>query len=60
MTDDDFETLGLLADRLDNVAHAAVLPIPSHIHVKALTDIVGEVRDELKAFLKSKGFNPWA
>lgn len=59
MSDEDLETLGLMADRLDNAAHAAVMPLPPHIHVQALTGIVGDVRDELKTFLKSKGFDPW-
>lgn len=59
LTDDDCETLGLLADKMDNFAHGALLPLPAHIHVAALTGAVEDARDELKAFLRSKGFDPW-
>lgn len=59
MNEEDFESLGELVDRLDNAAHAAVLPIPAELHSKALTGIVTDVRDELQAFLKGKGFDPW-
>jgi hypothetical protein len=60
LTDDDCETLGLLVDKLDNAAHAAVLPIPDKLHKEALTGIVGDARDQLKAFLVERGFNPWS
>lgn len=60
MPEEDFERLGDMVDRLDNAAHAAVLPIPDRIHKKALAGIVSSVRDELKAFLIDRGFNPWS
>lgn len=60
MTEDDFEVLGQLSDKLDNATHAAVLPIPDSLHKTALTGICESVRDELRAFLAANGFNPWS
>lgn len=61
MTQDetDFEPLGLLVDKLDNAAHALLLQNPARIHKEALGAIVKDVRDELKAYLVKRGFNPW-
>jgi hypothetical protein len=59
VSDDDFETLGLLVDRLDNAAAATVLPVPTSILLEGMTGIVNDVRDELRSFLIERGFNPW-
>lgn len=59
MTDDDLEELGLLADKLDNGVAATALPIEPRLHVEGMKGIMEEVRDGLKAFLASKGYNPW-
>lgn len=60
MTADDLETLGLLVDKLDNGVAATVLPLPPHIHVTGMKGIMEDARDELRAFLIGKGFNPWS
>ncbi len=61
VSDDDFETLGQMVDKLDNFAHGALLPISLETHKAALTACIEDVlRDELKAWLTAKGFNPWS
>lgn len=60
MSDDDMEALGQLVDRLDAASYATVLPLPDVIHAAALSEIVRSVRDELKEFCVSHGFNPWS
>ena len=60
MSEDDFETLGLMVDRLDNGVAASVLPIPPSLHVEGMKGIMEDVRDELRAFLVQRGFNPWS
>lgn len=60
MTAADLETLGLLVDKLDNGVAATALPLPPHIHVTGMKGIMAEARDELRAFLIGKGFNPWS
>jgi hypothetical protein len=60
MTADELETLGLLVDKLDNGVAATVLPLPPNIHVTGMKGIMTEARDELRAFLVGKGFNPWS
>lgn len=59
MTDDDMETLGRLVDKLDGLVSASILPLPSHIHIAGLTGAMAAARDELRALLVGKGFNPW-
>lgn len=60
LSNDDLESLGLLVDRMDNFAAASVLPLPAQMHADALSAGMAELRDELRDFLISKGFNPWA
>lgn len=59
ISDDDFEALGLLVDKLDNFAAGSVLSLPAHIHKQVLTSALEDARDELRAWLIGKGFNPW-
>lgn len=60
LSEDDCETLGVIVDRLDNATAASVLHVPDRIHKEALLGIVSAVRDELRQFLVTKGFNPWS
>jgi hypothetical protein len=60
MNDDDFDRLGRMVDRLDNAATAATMNLPDHIHRAALRDIVESIRDDLKALLRDRGFDPWS
>lgn len=60
MTEDDFETLGLIVDKLENGIAATVLPLPPQIHITGMKGIMEDARDELRAFLVERGFNPWS
>lgn len=60
MTPMDIERLADLVDYLDNGAHASLIPMPAELHVKGLTAMVEQARDELKAFLKERfAYDPW-
>lgn len=59
MDDEDFETLGQMVDRMDNLSAASVIPLPNEIRITALNEAIRSMRDELQAFLVGKGFNPW-
>lgn len=57
----DYEELGLIADRVDSLAHGLVLPFPPQIHVDQLKRILPEIRDALRAIVvRETGENPWA
>jgi hypothetical protein len=60
MSEDDLELLGQMVDRLDNLTYAAALPVPVEIHMKGMVGSIEGIRNELKAFLVGKGFNPWS
>lgn len=55
----DFERIGLLVDRLDNLAAGLDLPMPDSIHVEAFRTIIPAIREDLKGALVEAGFNPW-
>lgn len=56
-----FERIAELAEKLDNHAAASVLPMPSHIHLSVLRDVIAEARDELRAlYTQLTGEDPWA
>lgn len=59
MTNEDFETLGQLVDRLDAATYLEKLPLPDKLHKEAFLGAIKQGRDDLKAFLLDKGFNPW-
>lgn len=59
MTEEDFETLGLMVDSLDNGLAATRLPLPAELHVQGMSGIMETVRNDLREFLKGKGFDPW-
>lgn len=54
------EDLGRAIDRLDNLAHALVLPLSPAMHVEQLREALPEVVAELKKqFALVTGENPW-
>jgi hypothetical protein len=56
----DNEKLGLAIDRLDNFAHALLLPLKAEMHVAQLKQSLPEIVKELKAgFVEATGENPW-
>lgn len=59
-TNDAEEEMGLLIDRLDNLAHALVMPLPLSMHVDSLRQSLPEVVREMKsAFVKLTNEDPW-
>lgn len=60
MSEAELDDLGKMADRLDAALHATQLPLPAEMHVKGMTGIIGDVRDELRAFVVARlGHDPW-
>lgn len=60
-TEEHGETVGLLADRIDNLIHASVLPLPPEFHLAQIVPALEEIRDELRAaVVDMTGENPWA
>ena len=60
MTEESKEELGQAIDRVDNLAHALLLPLPAQMHVDSIKSILPEVVEELKAaYIKATGENPW-
>lgn len=60
MTEEQKEYLGRLIDRLDNCAHALEIPLPPHMHVESLKEILPETVSEFKKqFVEITGENPW-
>jgi len=56
----DYETLGLLIDDLDNLAHGLQLKMPADFHVEQLKEILPEKVKELKKVYQDiTGENPW-
>ncbi len=60
LSDDDFEALGQMVGKLANFACGAIIPMPLEIHRDALKGCIEDVRDEMRAWLIGKGFNPWS
>lgn len=60
MSEDDLNTLGMIADDLDAATYTAKLPLPPAVHVDAMSGIIAETRDKLKAFCVERGFDPWS
>lgn len=60
MDDQTKNELGIVIDKIDNLAHALQLPIADSTHVRALRDSLPEVVVNLKdLFVKITGENPW-
>lgn len=58
---DEMDELGQAIDRVDNLSHALMLPMPASFHVEQIKSILPEVIAELKdAFVKVTGENPWS
>ena len=54
------EKLGQAIDRVDNLAHALLLPMPANMHVESLKAVLPDVVEELKeAYTELTGENPW-
>jgi hypothetical protein len=59
--EDKYERLGLLIDKVDNLAHALQLPLPASMHVEQLRTTLPEAVKELKeSFIDITGENPWS
>jgi hypothetical protein len=59
-TDPHAERIGLASDRLDNLLHAAQLPLPPRMHLEGILPALAEIRDELReVFVALTGENPW-
>lgn len=53
--------LAELAEKMDNHAAASVLPMPSHIHLSVLRDVITDTRDEFRSiYTQLTGDDPWA
>lgn len=59
MSDDDLETLGQIADDLDNAIAMSRVPLPAGTHIAGLAGSAEKARDKLREFLRGKGFDPW-
>jgi hypothetical protein len=56
----DLEDLGVLIDRLDNLAHALKMPLRPEMHVSVLRDSLPKLVKQFKAaYAKELGENPW-
>lgn len=54
------EAVGVVSDRLDNLIHAAALPMPPKFHLDQILPALAELRDELRAIhVAMTGENPW-
>jgi hypothetical protein len=53
--------LGEIAETLDNLHHALMLPMPADLHLKALKEALPDLRDKARrAYEELTGDNPWA
>jgi hypothetical protein len=60
MTLVDLDNLGVLIDRLDNLAHALKMPLRPEMHVSVLRDSLPQLVKQFKAaYAKELGENPW-
>lgn len=58
--DDLDERLGCMADKLDSALYAAMLPLPTEIHIEGLETVIREVRDQLADTVRERsGEDPW-
>lgn len=55
------QLLGDAADTLDNLCHAAMLPMPAQFHLDQLKAALPEVVKNLRAvYVAETGKNPWS
>jgi vacuolar-type H+-ATPase subunit F/Vma7 len=60
MTEESKEKLGQAIDRVDNMLHALVLPLPPQMHIDSFKSILPEIVKELKeGYSEVTGENPW-
>ena len=60
VTEQQEDALGEDIERLDNLAHALLLPMPADFHVKQLKESLPEtVRAFKKHYAEAFGWNPW-
>lgn len=59
MTEEDWDTLGRLVDRLDSAITANELPMSDSLKITGMLGIVRDVRDALKEFVIENGENFW-
>jgi hypothetical protein len=58
--EDPNDSLGRAIDKIDNLAHALILPMPPDFHVKAMKEALPYAVAELKrCFVLVTGENPW-
>ena len=61
MTDDELESLSSVADTLDNLCHALMLPLPATVHVEqfklALPGLIVKLRE---VYVAQAGDDPWS
>lgn len=60
VTEQQEDALGQDIERLDNLAHALLLPMPPDFHVKQLKESLPKVVAEFKKhYAAAFGWNPW-
>lgn len=60
-TNEHIETIGLMADKVDNLLHALELPLSNYTHLKGMKVSLPEVRDKLReTYIALTGENPWS
>lgn len=61
MQTEQSEKIGQLADEIENILHATMLPMPVKFHFDQLVQRLPEWRDKLRAiYVAETGENPWA
>lgn len=57
---DQLESLGKLADKVNNLHGALQLPMPPQFHVEQMQRELPELRDELRSLVREvSGEDPW-
>lgn len=51
MNDSLQEVINNTHEKLDNIVHAGVIPMPDSIRLKALSQFVESLRDELRSYI---------
>lgn len=60
VTEQQEDALGQDIERLDNLAHALLLPMPPDFHVRQLKEALPKVVAEFKKhYAAAFGWNPW-
>ena len=60
ITDEQLEKLGKLIDRIDNVTHAGMIPMPDKLRLQAIGEFLPELHSELKSlYVEIAGDDPW-